>query len=171
LTGPPANRSEDRSNVFLSAILDTGSQTIPIRIRNISSRGALIDGPNLPAAGARLLLVRGSLSARGHIAWREEDQAGISFDEAVNTSAWVARAGHAGQQRVDDVVAAIRRSDPLPPTAQFSQEQSLAELSVTLDAICERLTSIGEISGPLGEELVRLDAVAQSLRVRSRRKK
>jgi len=170
LTGPPANRSEVRSNVFLSAVLETGSQNVSIRIRNISSRGALIDGPNLPAAGAKLLLVRGSLSARGHVAWREEGQAGISFDEAVNTSLWVARAGHAGQRRVDEVVAAIRRSDPLPPNSQPKQVQSLTELSVTLDEICQRLATIGEISGPLGEELIRLDVLADSLRRLSKKK-
>jgi hypothetical protein len=164
LTGRANNRSSARSNVFLSAILDTGSQTAPIRIRNISSRGALIDGSNLPAVGAKLLLVRGSLSARGQVAWRNNDQAGISFDEAVNTSAWVARAGHAGQQRVDDIVAALRRSDELLPNSQVGHEQSLAELSVTLDEVCERLGNIREVAAAGGEELIRLDALAQTLR-------
>jgi hypothetical protein len=130
----------------------------------MSAGGALVDGPNIPAAGARVQLVRGSLIAIGQVAWRDEDQAGIAFDAAVKTSLWIAKAGHAGQQRVDDVVAAIRRSERLPEDAPAKPEQALVELSTTLDDICERLVIVGEISGPLGDELVRLDAVAQSLR-------
>ena len=164
---PPNKRGEGRANVFLSAVLDTGTQTLPIRIRNISAHGALIDGPNIPAARVQVLLVRGSLNASGQIAWRENDQAGISFDQAVNPSAWVAKAGHPGQQRIDDIVAAIKRSDPHPQNS-FEDEQSLKELSATLDEICDRLGTIPEITVALGEELVRLDAVAQSLRRISR---
>ena len=162
---PPANkRRENRSNVFLSAVLSTGSQHSPVRIRNMSARGALIDGPNIPAGGARVMLVRGSLSASGQVAWRENDQAGIAFDAAVETSLWIAKAGHAGQQRVDDAVAAVRRSELLAQNAPPQPAQGLVELSATLDDICERLVMLGDISGPLGEELMRLDAVAQSLR-------
>ena len=163
MKGPPNNRGEGRANVFLSAVLNTGTQALPVRIRNISPHGALIDGPSIPAARVQVLLVRGGLSAAGQIAWREKDQAGISFDETVETSAWVARVGHPGQQRVDDIVAAIKRSDPHLQNS-VEDEQSLKELSATLDEICERLGALPEITTALGEELVRLDAVAQSLR-------
>ena len=163
MKAPPNKRGEGRANVFLSAVLDTGTQTFAIRIRNISEHGALIDGPNIPAARVQVLLVRGSLNARGQIAWRENGQAGISFDQAVIPSAWVAKAGHPGQQRVDDIVAAIRRSDTQPQNS-FEDERSLKELSTTLDEICERLGTFPEITIALGEELVRLDDVAQSLR-------
>jgi hypothetical protein len=151
-------------------VLNIGSQHLPVRIRNMSAGGALIDGPDIPAAGARVLLVRGSLRASGHVAWREKGQAGIAFEAAVKTSLWIAKAGHAGQQRVDDVVAAIRHSEPLPQDAPLLPEQALVDLSTTLDDICDRLLMIGAISEPLGEELVRLDAVAQSLRLLAGRK-
>ena len=114
--------------------------------------------------GARVILARGSLSARGHIAWREAEQAGIGFDEPVKTALWVAKVGHQGQQRVDEIVRAIKRSDTLPRTAHLDGEPSLLELGDTVENICERLATIPEIAGPFGDELMKLDAVAQSLR-------
>lgn len=164
MTEPPNNRLEGRANVFLSAVLDTGSQIFPIRIRNISSHGALIDGKNIPDVGSSAVLLRGSLSAGGHVAWRGTGQAGITFDHAVNTTVWVAKPGHTGQQRVDEIVTAIKRSDPLQPSSPFKDSQTLPEISASLEAICKRLGTIPEISDAFGEELVKLDAVAQSLR-------
>jgi hypothetical protein len=164
LTESPNNRVETRANVFLSAVLDTGSQVVPIRIRNISSNGALIDGTNIPDAGSNVVLLRGSLSANGHVAWRESAQAGIRFDHVVNTTLWVAKSGHGGQQRVDEIVTAIKRSNPLPRAPKLNDGPTLPEISATLEAICDRLGTFPEISDAFGEELVKLDAVAQSLR-------
>lgn len=58
-------RSEGRSNVFLTASLDTGAAQVAVRIRNIASRGMLIEASSLPAVGTRVTLVRGQLSAVG----------------------------------------------------------------------------------------------------------
>jgi hypothetical protein len=63
------NRSELRSNLFLSAELVVGPAALPVRVRNLSPHGALVDGGSLPPAGASVRLVRGDLSAEGEIAW------------------------------------------------------------------------------------------------------
>lgn len=160
------NRSEGRSNVFLTAALETDAGSAPVRIRNLSSVGALIDGATLPPVGARVSLVRGQLVANGEIVWNEQTHCGIRFEHAINVLDWVQRPGHSGQQRVDGIVAAIRNSAPVPRDLQQAREtdETLASLSRDLDQICERLARTPNMSVELGEELLRLDVLAQSLR-------
>lgn len=160
------NRSEGRSNVFLTAALQTGAGSIPVRIRNLSSVGALVDGGAFPPVGAKVKLLRGQLRADGAIVWQEKINCGIRFDEPINVIDWVQRPGHSGQQRIDGIVAAIRNSDPVPCELQKANEadQSLAAISRALDQICERLARTPDMSIELGEELLRLDVIGQSLR-------
>jgi PilZ domain-containing protein len=160
------NRSEGRSNVFLTAALETAAGSAPVRIRNLSSVGALIDGAALPAVGTKVRLLRGQLQADAQIVWQEKANCGIRFDHAINVMDWVQRPGHSGQQRVDGIVAAIRNSSPIPRELQQGREtdESLAAISRALDQICERLARTPNMSIELGEELLRLDAIAQSLR-------
>ena len=160
------NRAEGRSNVFLTAALETGTGSTPVRIRNLSSVGALVDGAAFPPAGAKVRLFRGPLKADGEIVWQEKINCGIRFDHAINVIDWVQRPGHSAQQRVDGIVAAIRNSDPVPRELQQRREadESLAAISQALDQICERLARTPDMSIELGEELLRLDAICQSLR-------
>lgn len=160
------NRSEGRSNVFLAAALATDAGSFPVRIRNLSSVGALVDGTAFPPVGAKVRLLRACLKVNGEIVWLEKTHCGIRFENAINVIDWVQRAGHSEQQRVDGIVAAIRNSNPVPRELQQSLDtgQSLAMISQTLDQICERLARTPNMSVELGEELLRLDATAQSLR-------
>jgi PilZ domain-containing protein len=160
------NRSEGRSNVFLTAALETGAGSTAVRIRNLSSVGALVDGGAFPPVGAKVRLLRGPLKANGEIVWQEKINCGIRFDEPINVIDWVQRPGHSGQQRVDGIVAAIRNSNPVPRELQQAHEadESLAAISQALDGICERLARTPSMSIELGEELLRLDAIGQSLR-------
>jgi len=160
------NRSEGRSNVFLAAALETDAGAAPVRIRNLSSVGALVDGAALPPVGAKVRLLRAHLKASGEIVWQDKNHCGIRFENAINVVDWVQRAGHSEQQRVDGIVAAIRNSNPVPRELQQSVDtgETLATISRTLDQICERLARTPNMSIELGEELLRLDAIAQSLR-------
>ena len=120
----------------------------------------------MPPVGAKVRLVRAHLKANGEIVWQEKNNCGIRFEAAINVVDWVQRAGHSEQQRVDGIVAAIRNSNPVPRELQQSLEnsESLTTISKTLDQICERLARTPNMSIELGEELLRLDAIAQSLR-------
>ncbi|HEX3422268.1 MAG TPA: PilZ domain-containing protein [Sphingomicrobium sp.] len=160
------NRSEGRSNVFLAAALETDGGSVPVRIRNLSQVGALIDGTSLPSVGAKVSLLRGQLKAKGEIVWNEQSHCGIRFDHAIKVLDWVQRAGHSGQQRVDGIVAAIRNSKPVPRDLQETREgdETLRSISQALDEVCERIARAPNMSIELGEELLRLDAIAQSLR-------
>ena len=159
------SRSATRSNVFLAASLVTVSSTFAVRIRNLSPRGALLDGSSLPTtAGLTVRLVRGALTAQGRIAWQAGNQVGISFDDQIEVDQWVQRVGHAGQQRVDLVIAALRRDESPPEVGEAMQPPSLATISSELDQICARLASTPELTVQLAEDLLRLDGLAQVLR-------
>ena len=79
----PDNRSEGRSNVFLTATLNVGGTAIPVRIRNIATRGVLVEAPALPPVGTRITLTRGQLRAAGELTWDGAGQAGISFHQPI----------------------------------------------------------------------------------------
>ena len=156
------NRSETRSNVFLAASLVVGAVAQPVRVRNLSTRGALLDGPSLPPPGARVRLVRGALSADGDISWHGNGQAGLRLSGEIDVAAWVKRVGHAGQQRVDEAISALRRQQA-PPALPANPNASLAEMVAELDRICERLAASPNLTVEMGEDLVRLDAIARKL--------
>jgi len=156
------HRSQNRSNVFLSASLLVDGASLPVRVRNMSRRGALLDGSSLPQAGAKVRLVRGELSAEGNIAWRRESQAGIRFAGEIDVASWVKRVGHTGQQRVDNAIAALRRHEAVPDFE--SQKPSLERISLELQVICDRLAGSPTMTAEFGEELVQLDTLTQSLR-------
>ena len=110
-------------------------------------------------------LIRGELRASGELAWTGAGQCGLNFDREIDVAQWIERVGHAGQQRVDRVVAALRSSAPVARAADFDLvEDSLPEVSAALDALCERLARTPDMSIELGEKLIELDTIAQSLR-------
>jgi hypothetical protein len=128
----------------------------------MSQRGALLDGASLPPAGAKARLVRGELSVEGNIAWQRESQAGIRFVGQIDVAAWVKKVGHSGQQRVDDAIAALRQHEAV---ADFdAQAPSLERIGKELQMICDRLAGSPTMTVEFGEELVKLDTLAQTLR-------
>jgi len=158
-------RSQARSNVFLTAVLDSGMISSAIRIRNLSANGALIEASALPPVGTAVRVIRGELSARGTLAWADAGHAGISFSTRIDVTEWVKRMGHAGQQRVDGVVAALRSSEPAPLDRQGgASAKSVREISGALDKVCEDLAASATLSLQLGEQLLKLDSIAHALR-------
>jgi len=103
---PPLQRRVDaRSNIFLVAAMTSGSASGAVRIRNMSTAGALIEGEGMPAEGAGVAIHRGTLSASGQLVWRSERRAGIRFDSPVHVADWLPRGSRStGQQKVDQIV-------------------------------------------------------------------
>ena len=56
-------RTNFRSNVFLVAALKTLEGTVPVRVRNLSATGALLEGDGLPGDAVGVLLERGQLTS------------------------------------------------------------------------------------------------------------
>jgi hypothetical protein len=161
----PESRTDHRSNVFLTATLVMAGASVVVRVRNISVRGALIDGTGLPPQGAAVALRRGSLIAHGEIAWPTGGGCGIRFDTDIDVASWTRRVEHPGQQTVDEMVALIRRPAASDAVSRVpaTQEDSIASISADLVEACERIAARPELVEVLAEELLRLDAIAQRL--------
>ena len=74
------NRRSNRSPVLLSAKVELDGAEVPVVLRNLSSQGALIEGPKLPREGATTKFRRGELTVEGKIVWIEGRLAGVLFD-------------------------------------------------------------------------------------------
>ena len=57
---------------------------VAVRLRNLSSNGALIQGDELPLKGEEILFRRNDLSVRGRVAWVHDGHAGLSFDDKLD---------------------------------------------------------------------------------------
>jgi hypothetical protein len=112
--GGSARDRAPRKNLLLTATIRSQGVTAPVRIRNLSEKGAMVDGQALPEPGASLILQRLEVEMRGVVAWRAEGRCGIQFEGAASVDEWVAgRRAPAtifgqGQSRVDQIQAAIR---------------------------------------------------------------
>ena len=73
------NRKARRSNVLMSASLELSGTSLPVKLRNLSADGALVEGDKLPVEGASLMFRKGDLSMPGRVAWSKTRHAGISF--------------------------------------------------------------------------------------------
>lgn len=164
-------RSELRSSVFLAASLQFGPVSLPVRVRNISASGALIEAFNLPAPGTRVRLQRGRLEVSGELGWRDLHLGGLTFEKHIRVEQWVQKAGHAGQQRVDELVAALREEEPIAGMAAPASGEgpTLAAISRSLDELCGELADLPGATSELGDYLIRLDSIAQLLRQLSAR--
>lgn len=79
------NRRSRRSNVLLAATIEAFGNAIPVKLRNLSTEGALIEGKNLPLDGSRVVFKRNELAVDSHIIWVLGDQAGVAFDIPIAT--------------------------------------------------------------------------------------
>ena len=73
------NRRSVRKPVLLSAIVEVAGERVPVRLRNLSEEGALIEGARLPPAGTTTWFERGALRLIGKIVWADGNFAGILF--------------------------------------------------------------------------------------------
>jgi|SRR5688500_1830781 len=78
------NRKSRRSNVLMSASLELSGASLPVKLRNLSADGALVEGDKLPIEGSSILFRKGDLSMAGQVAWVKGRQAGVSFAQNLN---------------------------------------------------------------------------------------
>lgn len=107
---------------------DTGS--LPIRIRNMSRSGALIESAVLPELGEKISVKRGQLQAAGRIVWRSGRRAGVSFEAAVHVSDWMKRQMSEGQERVDAMMASLKQGDTGPDGSSANRPSVTGELTM-----------------------------------------
>lgn len=158
-------RVDSRSNVFLMASLMGNSMSCPVRIRNLSVNGALLEGGSLPAPGATSDLRRGSLRARGEIAWRRDRFCGIRFASAIDVAEWIRRAGTEAQQSVDAEIARARGHPDIQARSRPKTGEcvDVSAVSSELLEICERIAALPDMSTELAVEVMKIELAARSL--------
>ena len=78
-SNPPSQRQSRRSNVLLTATIEVGGTSIPVKLRNLSEQGALIHADRVPVEGSEVLFRRNDLAVPGRIAWVHGQYAGVAF--------------------------------------------------------------------------------------------
>lgn len=78
-----------RKNLLLGATIEAGALSAPVRIRNLSETGALIDGAALPEVGTKLVLRRLEIEIGATVMWRAVGRCGIRFAGNVSVDDWV----------------------------------------------------------------------------------
>ena len=152
-------RAEARSNVFLTALIDSSDGPLPVRVRNLSPHGALLEGPVLPVEGL-VRLRRGDLHVRAKVAWRHDGYCGLRFESTIEVATWLKRLGHHGQDRVDQIVAALR-TGTVPKAADPAPLEDPAEIAAALLEIADRLAGMDGLSLEAGEEILKIDTLAR----------
>jgi hypothetical protein len=79
-SGTMQNRLSRRAPVLLAADIEIRGVATPVKLRNLSSQGALIEGERLPAEGSITYFRRKELRLRCEVMWVEGRYAGIRFN-------------------------------------------------------------------------------------------
>ena len=125
----PDNRLHQRTHLFVVATLYWEKGSAPVHLRNMSLVGAQVEGPSLPEPGTEVIVRRGSLEARGLIAWKVERKGGVAFSGAVEVADWMSRLA-SPQDQVDRIVGDYRDKrqtlSAAPPANCDHEENSVA---------------------------------------------
>ena len=81
------NRRSRRSHVLMAASIEAAGTTVAVKLRNLSSDGALIEGNQLPAVDSRVIFRKNELNLAGRVAWVTAGRAGIKFDSKLEPDA------------------------------------------------------------------------------------
>lgn len=166
-----ADRQAQRRNLFVAATLQYGGISQPVRIRNLSTTGALIEAASLPMVGMSVLLQRGTQAVHATMRWCESDRGGLLFAEPIALPRWIPGAIDLPAEptpvaepvaTVPDAPGAIR-----PARAGSDLNRRIAEevafVSRRIDAIGERLAGEVLIVGRHALSLQELDLSSQTL--------
>jgi hypothetical protein len=73
------NRRSRRSPVLLAASVEVAGVRQPVKLRNLSEEGALIEGERLPLEGTTTFFERNDLRLKSRVVWVHGRFAGVAF--------------------------------------------------------------------------------------------
>jgi hypothetical protein len=159
------HRVESRSNIFVMATMYAGGGSTPVRVRNMSRTGALVEAPGLPAVGTSARLSRGSLTVGCDIMWMGDGKAGLHFSDPVTVNDWIPLGKRgSGQQLIDEIVHRARlggKAQAAPATVEIGDE--MVQLRQMLERVGEELAFDPAVLTRHGPALQTLDAVVHAL--------
>lgn len=71
----------------MAANLELSGASLPVKLRNLSADGALVEGDKLPVEGTEVLFRRQELSLSARVVWEKGGRAGLSFSEPLSPEA------------------------------------------------------------------------------------
>lgn len=74
------NRRSRRSPVLLAASIEVGGTPVPVKLRNLSEEGALIEADSLPSEDSTVFFCRNELRVKSRVAWVAGQFAGVAFN-------------------------------------------------------------------------------------------
>ena len=173
---------EPRKNLMLAASIQAAEVSAPVRIRNLSEGGAMIDGAALPEPGSTLLLTRLELSVQATAVWNRDSRCGLKLSNTIVVDDWIAgvrrtrTTGSLGQLRVDRIQAAVRSGAALPtdiaPQSAPNVEagaidgriaRELAGLKHVLDQVAETLSDDIDVLMRHEQTLQKFDIAMQTI--------
>ncbi len=166
-------RSDPRRNIFVAAVLNHDGASTPVRVRNMSRSGALVECAAPPAVQSAVRLCRGSLNVRGSVVWLRGARAGIRFDAEVDVTAWLPKGNRPeGQAQVDAIVDAYRSrgadglheySSPAPAAANMEVVVQLLQIRDSLNRAADELAGNSAITAEHAAALQAIDLNAHRL--------
>jgi len=154
-------RDLTRSSMFLGAVLRAGSEQAPVRIRNMSPHGAMVETPISPPRGTEVHLIRGRLVAPGTVVWVSSNCCGLRFSSELSIDEWLAVPAKSEQGRVDQVIARVKARATSAPAAvarhfrATGTSTSGEQLAIDLGAVVGLLRDLEDDLASSGETLVR----------------
>jgi hypothetical protein len=100
-----------RSNLFLAASIEVAGTASPVKIRNLSETGGMLEGPAFPAIGTALTLKRQEVEIEATVVWLRPPRCGVAFQGRIGVAEWVSgkRSPPEIDQRVAEELAFVRR--------------------------------------------------------------
>ncbi len=80
-------RQGRRSHVLMAASIEAGGVIVPVKLRNLSAEGALVEAGRLPAINSPVVFRKKELTLAGRVAWVVDGRAGIAFDAKLDPEA------------------------------------------------------------------------------------
>lgn len=166
-------RAEPRTNLFVMATISAATASGPVKVRNLSPSGALVEGAALPAEKQHVRLRRGRLVVSGEVVWCRAGRAGLRFDSHVVVADWLPQCAHrSAQQRVDEIVQQVKADTAGRSTFAVSEPgqsgaitaADLMGLSEALEALAADLADDHVVIKRHVSKLQTLDIAAQTLR-------
>ena len=155
--------------MFVMATLYSEAGSVPVKIRNLSPLGALVEGA-IPWLLSRVRLCRGSLIAEGEIAWSEDGRAGLRFDSPISVVSWLPTRAADRQQRIDEVVyrATLPTTSPgatcpAPPTRNMLSPANLTRLRNAIEALAGDIAADTVLAERHAAQLQVLDIAAVAI--------
>ena len=143
-------RGASRSSLYLAAALYCDGSSCPVKIRNISASGALLEGTSIPSVGSLVQLVRARLIVHALVAWAKDGRCGLKFSGSVDVQEWRASPSNSEQQRVDEIVRLVKAGAvplPVPPLSEVLEAEDIGDPSGELSADLQRASKLLDTLG------------------------